>query len=354
MYRLDDYHYELAPDRIAQVPADRRDRSRLLVLRRQDAALAHHRFDEIIAYFNPGDVLVVNDTQVVCGRLYGRKPTGGRVELLLLDYAECLQRRAEGAGLVGRCLLRAAKPTRPGTHLTFDEGLVAEVLTADDGIYTVRFEGTEDFEALIERIGHIPLPPYIHRDPQAPDAETDRRAYQTVYAARKGAVAAPTAGLHFTESLLSELRRKGVQIAPITLHVGYGTFLPVRVEDIREHRMHAESFEIPEASARTIDEARDAGARIFAVGTTCVRTLEYAAGGGGRIRPGSGRCDLFIYPGYRFKAVDAMITNFHLPRSTLLMLVSAFAGRERILAAYQAAIENGYRFFSYGDGMLII
>ena len=354
MYRLDDYHYELPPDRIAQAPVDRRDRSRLLVLRCQDAALAHLRFDQIGAYFNPGDVLVVNDTRVVCGRLYGRKPTGGRVELLLLDYAECLQRRAEGAGLVGRCLLRAAKPTRPGTRLTFDEGLTAEVLTAADGIYSVRFEGAGDFEAIIERIGHIPLPPYIRRDPQAPDTEADRRGYQTVYAARKGAVAAPTAGLHFTEALLAELRRKGVAIAPITLHVGYGTFLPVRVDDIREHRMHAESFEIPEASARAIDAARSAGGRIFAVGTTCVRTLEYAAADGGQIRPGKGRCDLFIYPGYRFKAVDAMITNFHLPRSTLLMLVSAFAGRERILAAYRAAVAGGYRFFSYGDGMLII
>ncbi len=354
MYRLDDYHYELPPDRIAQAPVDRRDRSRLLVLQRRDAALAHLRFDQIGAYFNPGDVLVVNDTQVVCGRLYGRKPTGGRVELLLLDYAECLQRQAEGAGLVGRCLLRAAKPTRPGTRLTFDGGLTAEVLTADGGIHSVRFEGAGDFEALIERIGHIPLPPYIRRDPQARDTETDRRSYQTVYAARKGAVAAPTAGLHFTEALLAELRSKGVVIAPITLHVGYGTFLPVRVDDIREHRMHAESFEISEASARAIDAARSAGGRVFATGTTCVRTLEYAAGEGRRIRPGKGRCDLFIYPGYRFKAVDAMITNFHLPRSTLLMLVSAFAGRERILAAYQAAVEGGYRFFSYGDGMLIL
>ena len=260
MYRLDDYDYDLPPELIAQVPADRRDQSRLLVLQKRDGTLAHHRFDDIGAYLNPGDILVVNDTRVVCGRLYGRKPTGGRVELLLLDYAECLQRRAEGAGLVGRCLLRAAKPTRPGTRLIFDEGLVAEVLAAGDGgIFSVRFEGAEDFEGLIERIGHIPLPPYIRRDPGAPDAETDRHAYQTVYAARKGAVAAPTAGLHFTQGLLADLRRKGVHIAPITLHVGYGTFLPVRVDDIREHRMHAESFEIPEASARTVNAARSNG-----------------------------------------------------------------------------------------------
>ena len=354
MFSLSDYDYELPPAQIAQQPAARRDQSRLLVLRRPDGALEHRRFHEIDALFEPGDVLVVNDTRVVCGRLYGHKPSGGRVELLLLDYAECLRRRAEGAGLIGRCLLRAAKPTRVGTGLVFPEGLTAEVIDATEGVYTVRFDGGDDFEALIERIGHVPLPPYIRRDRQTAGESADRQTYQTVYAAHKGAVAAPTAGLHFTPELLDRLRRAGVEIASITLHVGYGTFLPVRVEDIRDHRMHAESFEIPDRTARTVTAARAGGRRVIAVGTTCVRTLEYSTDSLGRLHAGRGECDLFIYPGYRFKAVDALITNFHLPRSTLLMLVSAFAGRDRILAAYRTAIVEGYRFYSYGDGMMIV
>lgn len=254
--------------------------------------------------------------------------------------------------MTARCLVKAAKPTRAGARLDFPEGLSAEVLAAENGILTVRFEGADDFEALLERIGHVPLPPYIRRTEG--ENGSDRQTYQTVYAARKGAVAAPTAGLHFTEALLEEIRRAGVEIVAVTLHVGYGTFLPVRVEDIRQHRMHAERFRIPPETARAVNAAREAGRRVIAVGTTCVRTLEFATDDAGRLAAGEGDCDLFIYPGYRFKAVDAMITNFHLPRSTLLMLVSAFAGREAILGAYRAAIAGGYRFYSYGDGMLIL
>lgn len=352
MFSLDDYDYHLPEARIAQRPADRRDEARMLVLDRRDGALAHRRFRDLPGCLRPGDVLVVNDTRVVCGRLIGRKPTGGRVELLILDYADILRRQSDGGALIARCLVKAAKPTRVGTRLDFPEGLQAEVLAAENGMLTVRFEGGGDFDALVARIGHVPLPPYIHR----PEGENgaDRQAYQTVYAAHKGAVAAPTAGLHFTEALLAEIRQAGVEIVTVTLHVGYGTFLPVRVDDIREHRMHAERFCIPPKTARAVNAAREAGRRVIAVGTTCVRTLEFSTDAAGRLSAGEGDCDLFIYPGYRFKAVDAMITNFHLPRSTLLMLVSAFAGRDKILDAYQAAIDGGYRFYSYGDGMLIL
>jgi S-adenosylmethionine:tRNA ribosyltransferase-isomerase len=355
MFHLDDYDYPLPAERIAQQPADRRDHSRLLVLDRRGGGPVHRSFQDITDYLRPGDVLVVNDTRVVCGRLIGRKPTGGRVELLILDYAEALRRQAADGAPVARCLVKAAKPTRPGARLDFDQGLSAKVLAADDGVLTVRFDGAGDFEALVERIGHVPLPPYIRR----PEADSDlgvadRQTYQTVYAARNGAVAAPTAGLHFTDALLERIRQAGVCIVPITLHVGYGTFLPVRVDDIRHHRMHAESFCIPPETARAVNAAKSGGRRVIATGTTCVRTLEFSTDATGRLAPGEGACDLFIYPGYRFKAVDAMITNFHLPRSTLLMLVAAFAGREAILTAYRTAIAHDYRFYSYGDGMMIL
>ncbi|MDD2604386.1 MAG: tRNA preQ1(34) S-adenosylmethionine ribosyltransferase-isomerase QueA [Desulfobacteraceae bacterium] len=351
MFSLDDYDYPLPQERIAQTPAARRDDARMLVLDRCEGAMAHRHFRDLPGYLCPGDVLVVNDTRVVCGRLIGRKPTGGRVELLILDYADVLRRGASGGGLTARCLVKAAKPTRVGVRLDFPEGLRAEVLGSENGMLTVRFEAGDDFDALVERIGHVPLPPYIHR----PEGETgaDRQAYQTIYAAKKGAVAAPTAGLHFTETLLEEIRRVGVEVVAVTLHVGYGTFLPVRVDDIRQHRMHAERFFISPETAETVNAARKAGRRVIAVGTTCVRTLEFSTDAAGRLIPGEGDCDLFIYPGYRFKTVDAMITNFHLPRSTLMMLVSAFAGRERIMHAYQAAVAAGYRFFSYGDAMFI-
>jgi S-adenosylmethionine:tRNA ribosyltransferase-isomerase len=236
-------------------------------------------------------------------------------------------------------------------RLDFDDRLSAEVVSAVDGIATLRFHCETDFDTLLEEIGHLPLPPYIRR-PEG-DSAADRRRYQTVYASRKGAIAAPTAGLHFSLDLMDRLQAKGIQIAQVTLHVGYGTFVPVRVDDIRQHKMHAEWFDLTEETAAAINATKDAGRQVIAVGTTSVRTLESSAGPDGRLSPGSGACDLFIYPGYRFKSVDALITNFHLPESTLLMLVAALAGRERILSAYREAVAKEYRFFSYGDAMLI-
>jgi S-adenosylmethionine:tRNA ribosyltransferase-isomerase len=257
-----------------------------------------------------------------------------------------------GGKFVSRCLIKTSKRPKPGTFILFDQDLTAEVICFRDGIHTVRFSSKEDFESLLCRIGSIPLPPYIKRSANNGDCN-DTAAYQTVYACQKGAVAAPTAGLHFSEKLLDALKSKGIKIVAITLHVGYGTFLPVRVSDIRDHKMYPEWFSIPEETAADINRAKKNGSRVVAVGATCVRTLEYASDENGRVSSGNGSCDLFIYPGYRFKAVDAMVTNFHLPKSTLLMLVSAFAGRKKILDAYREAIGKRYRFYSYGDAMFI-
>jgi S-adenosylmethionine:tRNA ribosyltransferase-isomerase len=349
MYSLADYDYELPPGLIAQQPMERRDHSRLLTLDRATGAVGHRRFDALARCLSAGDVLVVNDTAVIKARLLGRKESGGRVEVFLLDYAGG-RRQADSGRFTCECLVRSSKPSRVGTRLLFDPGLSATIVGLGEGTCQVEFRGDGDFDAALERLGHVPLPPYIRRG----DGPADRSSYQTVYAAQPGAVAAPTAGLHFTPGLLHELGTGGVVVAPITLHVGYGTFAPVRVEDIRAHRMHAERFDIPAASADAIRSARKKGRRVIAVGTTTVRSLEAAAAADGTVTPGSGWCDLFIYPGFRFKAVDAMITNFHLPKSTLLMLVSAFAGRERILNAYREAVVARYRFFSYGDAMLIL
>jgi S-adenosylmethionine:tRNA ribosyltransferase-isomerase len=350
VYSLSDYRYDLPPERIAQSPAPDRDASRLLILDRETGATGHRRFRDLPDLLRPTDLLVVNNTQVVPARLTGRKESGGRAEVLILDYTGAAN---NGGPPVHRCLVKASKRARPGSRIRFDDDLEGEIIDFSDGIHTVRFACRGDFEKTLYRIGRMPLPPYIRRDEEADAPCDDGTAYQTVYAARKGAVAAPTAGLHFTPDLLERLKAAGVGIAEITLHVGYGTFLPVRVDDIREHRMHAETYTIPDAAADAVNRAKADNRRIVAVGTTCVRTLEWAADENGRIGSGSGECDLFIYPGYRFRAVDAMITNFHLPESTLLMLVSAFAGRDRVLAAYREAVERGYRFYSYGDAMLI-
>ncbi len=352
MYTLDDYDYSLPEALIAQTPATDRGGSRLLHLNRGSGAVSHRHFLDIVTLLHPSDVLVVNNTRVIPGRLHGRKATGGKAELLILDYGETDGRGRDDRNRVYRCLIKASKQAGAGTRIYFDEGLVAEVRDFSDGIYTVAFSAPEPFDGLLHRIGRTPLPPYIRRDETQPD-EADRMRYQTVYACEQGAIAAPTAGLHFTDAVLSQLSEKGVTVTAVTLHVGYGTFLPVRVDDIRDHRMHDEWYSISEETARIISHAKTEGRRVVAVGTTSVRTLEYATGSDGVIQPGGGRCNLFIYPGYTFKGVDAMITNFHLPRSTLLMLVSAFAGRETILRAYDAAVEEKYRFFSYGDAMFI-
>lgn len=349
MYALGDYDYELPPDRVAQQPAERRDHSRLLRLDRVTGAVSHDRFHRLARFLSAGDVLVVNDTAVIKARLIGRKESGGRVEVFLLDFAGG-RRSADSRRFTCDCLVKSSKPSRTGTRLVFDGGLTGHVIAVRGWTVRVEFSGDEDFDAVLDRVGHVPLPPYIRRA----DAPEDRTAYQTVYASTRGAVAAPTAGLHFTAELLSGLRAMGVATAPITLHVGYGTFAPVRTPDIREHRMHAERFSIPAETAAAVQAARNNGKRVVAVGTTAVRTLEFAADAQGRLTAGSGTCDLFIYPGHRFKAVDAMITNFHLPKSTLLMLVAAFAGREHVLEAYREAVAERYRFYSYGDAMLIL
>jgi len=353
MFSIDDYHFELPEKLIAQSPEKKRDRSRLMLLDRQSGSWTHRRFHDISGELQPGDVLVVNNTKVTPVRLFGKKSTGGRVELLVLEYSDLADTQLVQNRQPARCLIKASKQCRPGTILNFDKGLQAEVQSFEDGIYTVIFTSPEGLESAIDQAGFMPLPPYIKRSPDKQPPCDDRKVYQTVYASEKGAIAAPTAGLHFTRGLLDAISGQGVEIVEITLHVGYGTFLPVRVKDIREHKMHAEMYHISKTAADCINQARSTGHRVIAVGTTSVRTLEYASHGTDCIQPGSGACDLFIYPGFRFRIIGAMITNFHLPESTLLMLVSAFAGRERILNAYREAVRQKYRFFSYGDAMMI-
>jgi S-adenosylmethionine:tRNA ribosyltransferase-isomerase len=333
-----DFDYHLPPERVAQEAAPR-GTSRLLVLD-APAAARHRRIGDLPAVLRPGDLLVVNDTRVLPARLFARRAaTGGRVELLL---AEKIDERHWDA------LMRPGRRARPGTLLELEPGLEVEVLTRGaDGRHRVRFSAP--IEPHLERLGHVPLPPYIHR----PDTPQDRERYQTVFAREPGAIAAPTAGLHFDAELLSRLRAGGIEIAALTLHVGLGTFKPVTAELVHEHRMDAERFAIPAATAAALVRARERGGRVVAVGTTVVRALETSALlSGGRPLAGHGSTDLFITPGFRFQVADLLLTNFHLPRSTLLMLVCAFAGRERVLAAYREAIAAGYRFYSYGDAML--
>jgi S-adenosylmethionine:tRNA ribosyltransferase-isomerase len=338
-----DFDYDLPPEAIAQHPAPRGE-SRLLVLDREGPD-RHRRIRDLPRILSPGDLLVLNNTRVIPARLFGRRihrygEEGGRIEIFLLERTGTLEWEA---------LIRPGRRTRPGTEIGFETGLTAEALEKrEDGRYRIRF--SEPVEGHLDRLGHVPLPPYIQR----PDADEDRERYQTVYASQPGAVAAPTAGLHFSTGLLDEIRRAGIETAEVTLHVGIGTFRPVSAARVEEHRMDSERYEIGEAAAEAIRRTRERGGRVVAVGTTVVRTLESAAReGGGEVRPGSGSTELFITPGYELRAVDVLLTNFHLPRSTLLMLVSAFAGRERVLAAYAEAIREGYRFYSYGDAMLV-
>ncbi|MBW6509463.1 MAG: tRNA preQ1(34) S-adenosylmethionine ribosyltransferase-isomerase QueA [Desulfuromonadales bacterium] len=343
---LSDFDFTLPEELIAQAPTGRRDASRLLSVERLTGSMASRQFIEIVDVFRPGDVLVINDTEVIPARLFGHKTSGGQVEVLLVRRCP-----DEPSGQDWLCMTRSSKPLTAGTRLIFDARLTAEVLQAgDDYLRRVRFDCQDDFWQVVDEIGHLPLPPYIRR----PATPSDRSRYQTVFAREKGAVAAPTAGLHFTAEILEQIRAKGVEICNLTLHVGPGTFLPVRVEDVRQHKMHAEYYSIPAATAQTINRARAGGGRVFAVGTTVTRALETAVGEDGLLEAGDGDSEIFIIPGYRFKIVDALITNFHLPKSTLLMLVSAFAGRELMLHAYDRAVSEKYRFFSYGDCMLIL
>jgi S-adenosylmethionine:tRNA ribosyltransferase-isomerase len=358
MYSLKDYNYKLPAKLIAQKPVEKRDQSNLMVLERDTGDISHYAFRDLSRLLSPTDVLVVNDTAVVPGRLFGRKDTGGKVEVLISDFSAAGEAGSEaetnGDGFTCNCLLKAAKRPRPGSLLYFKAGIKAKVIESCNGTHTVKFYYDGDLASLLDRIGEVPLPPYIQRNSSLKPPCDDRSAYQTVYASAKGAIAAPTAGLHFTKQLLKKLTDSGIEIVRITLHVGYGTFFPVRVSDIREHKMHAERFIISKAAAETINSAKTDGKRIVAVGTTCVRALEYAADKNGMLIAGEGSCDLYLLPGYRFKVVEAMITNFHLPESTLLMLVSAFAGKDNIFRAYQEAIKKSYRFYSYGDAMLIV
>ena len=349
MFLLNDYDYDLPEERIAQTPVEGRDQSKLLFMDRTTGEIAHHKFLDIYDLLSPSDVLVINNTEVIPARLLGQKETGGKAEVLILDYPGDKKSRIDNGEYVCRCLIKSSKRPKDGTTLIFDQQLKANVVNFKAGVYVVKFSYKGNFEQIIDRIGHVPLPPYIKRN----DDKNDRTFYQTVYASQKGAVAAPTAGLHFSLSLMKKLKEKGVKIVALTLHVGYGTFLPVRVSDIRDHRIHSEWYSISKETADMINESKRKGHRIVAVGTTAVRTLEYTGKEDGIVAQGEGRCNLFIYPGYKFKTVDAMLTNFHLPKSTLLMLVSAFSTRDNLLNAYKAAIEKQYRFFSYGDAMLI-
>lgn len=346
---ITDFDYHLPEELIAQTPADRRDQSRLMVLDRTHRTVSNYRFCDIETLLGPGDLLVVNNTKVFPARLSGRKESGGKAEVLLLGYPGT----NPGNSFTCECLIKTSKRPKEGTIIIFDNSMYGQVHKTVDGRAEITFHFKGDFDEILQRLGRIPLPPYIKRGEDGTSPCDDRIRYQTVYADKTGAVAAPTAGLHFSGELINRLTTKGVDFVPITLHVGYGTFLPVRAKDIRHHHMHSEWYEISDEGARSINDAQRRGKRIIAVGTTSVRALEYAADQEGRVRPGAGECDLFIFPGYRFKVVRAMITNFHLPRSTLIMLVSAFSGREFLLKAYQDAVQSRYRFYSYGDGMLI-
>ncbi|MFV8816930.1 tRNA preQ1(34) S-adenosylmethionine ribosyltransferase-isomerase QueA [Haliea sp. E17] len=341
-----DFYYDLPPELIAQHPLAERSASRLLCLDGRDGRLVHRQFSDLPGLLGADDLLVFNDTRVIPARLWGRKETGGRVEILI--------ERVTGAH-TALAHIRSSKSPRPGTRLLLsadehsEPGEFSLQLTGrEDALFALSSEGGPSITAIMQAIGHMPLPPYIERE----DEIEDRERYQTVYARREGAVAAPTAGLHFTEALLQQIEAGGVRRATVTLHVGAGTFQPVRADDIADHVMHAEFVEVGEEVCAAVRETRARGGRVIAVGTTAVRSLE-AASAAGDIQPFTGDTQIFIYPGYEFRSVDAMVTNFHLPESTLLMLVSAFAGREAIMAAYAAAVEQRYRFFSYGDAMFI-
>ncbi len=336
-----DFYYELPPELIAQTPLSDRTASKLLVMERETGALSHRIFRDIVEYLHPGDCLVMNNTRVIPARLYGVKEgSGGKIEFLLLKRLELD---------TWEVILKPGKKAKPGSRFVFGEGLlIAEVLEIiEDGKRIVRFEYEGVWEELLDRLGEMPLPPYIK------EKLVDKERYQTVYSKIEGSAAAPTAGLHFTEELLEKIQEKGVRIAYLTLHVGLGTFRPVSVENVEEHMMHTEQYEVSKDAADIINATRKAGGRVIAVGTTSVRTLETVAKEDGFIPAQSGDTSIFIYPGYRFKAVDALITNFHLPESTLLMLISAFADKDHVFDAYHEAVKEGYRFFSFGDAMFM-
>ena len=340
--KLQDFYYDLPQELIAQDPLLDRTSSRLMHVDRNDGTIEHKIFSDVIDYLNEGDCLVINNTKVIPARLFGtREGHEGKVEILLLKRRE---------NDIWESLVKPGKKCKVGTMLVFGDGLLkAEVLeVVEDGNRLIKFYYEGIFEEILDQLGQMPLPPYITHELK------DKTRYQTVYAKHDGSAAAPTAGLHFTKELLEKIEKKGIVIANVTLHVGLGTFRPVKVENILEHHMHSEFYMIEESEAAKINKAKEAGKRVISVGTTSCRTLESAATEDGRIEASSGWTDIFIYPGYKFKLIDGLITNFHLPESTLLMLVSAFAGKENIMAAYEEAVKEKYRFFSFGDAMILI
>ena len=337
-----DFYYELPKELIAQDPLDQRDNSRLMVLHRKTGEIEHRHFYDLIDYLNPEDCLVVNNTKVIPARLMGvKEETGASIEILLLKRKE---------EKIWETLVKPGKKARIGARIVFGDGLLTgEVIDiVEEGNRLIRFEYEGIFEEILDRLGEMPLPPYITHQME------DKNRYQTVYAKYDGSAAAPTAGLHFTEELLQRIRKKGIRIAEITLHVGLGTFRPVKVEDVQNHHMHTEYYQISAEATAIINATKENGGRVISVGTTSTRTIESVADETGHVTAGSGWTDIFIYPGYRFRTIDALITNFHLPESTLIMLVSALADRKTVLAAYQTAVNERYRFFSFGDAMMIV
>lgn len=339
--KTSDFYYDLPEELIAQDPLEDRSSSRLMVVDRQTGDVSHQVFSEIINYLNPDDCLVINNTKVIPARLYGvKEDTGANIEILLLKRRE---------NDIWETLVKPGKKARPGARIVFGDGrLKAEVVdVVEEGNRLIHFEYEGIFEEILDSLGEMPLPPYITHKLQ------DKNRYQTVYAKHEGSAAAPTAGLHFTQKLLAKVKEKGVKIAPVTLHVGLGTFRPVKVDDVNDHHMHSEFYMISQETADIINDTKKNGGRVISVGTTSTRTLESVADENGLIKESSGWTDIFIYPGYKFKCIDALITNFHLPESTLLMLVSALSSREKMLNAYKIAVEEKYRFFSFGDAMFI-
>lgn len=340
---VEEFNYALPPSLIAQYPSPQRGETRLMVLHRSHGTIEHQQFFNILTYLRPGDLLVLNNTRVLPARLLGKKETGGKCELLLLPSWNGRQGH-------WKVLVKGASRIKGKARIRFDRGIEGNLRMGKDGKGEISFSGQNEIADVLQKIGRIPLPPYIKRE----DEPLDRDRYQTIFAERDGSIAAPTAGLHFTRTLLQSLKDRGVKIAMITLHIGIGTFAPVKVKHVEDHVMEAEWIEISEETVREVEEAKKRGGRVIAVGTTATRALESFANGKGGLKSGSGMTSLFIYPPYRFLLVDGLVTNFHLPKSTLILLVSAFAGKDLIGKAYKEAIEKRYRFYSYGDAMLIL
>lgn len=338
---VSDFYYDLPEELIAQTPIEKRDESRLMVLNRANQTIEHKTFKDIIDYLEPGDCLVRNNTKVIPARLYGKKATGAKIEFLLLNRIE---------GDIWECIVRPGHKLKPGTEVEFGDGILkAKVLDVmEGGTRKVEFKYEGIFNEILDKIGLMPLPPYIH------ESLKDNDRYQTVYAKYEGSAAAPTAGLHFTPELFEKIKAKGIDVANVTLHVGIGTFRPVKVENVEEHHMHSEHFYIKQEDVDKINKAKKNGKRVIAVGTTSCRVLETIADENGMVKATEGDTQIFIYPGYKYKCLDGLVTNFHLPESTLIMLVSALAGRDYIMKAYNEAVKERYRFFSFGDAMLIL